>query len=56
MTTPTKLPVIDAAAHVIETGRTWDYLEPSEQKFRPVLVPAPGLLYVASLDPIFGPK
>lgn len=41
MTTPTKLPVIDADAHVIETGRTWDYLEPSEQKFRPVLVPAP---------------
>jgi predicted TIM-barrel fold metal-dependent hydrolase len=26
---------IDADAHVIETDRTWDYLEPSEQKYRP---------------------
>jgi len=31
------LPVIDADAHVLETERTWDYLEPSEQKFRPLL-------------------
>ena len=29
------LPIIDADAHVIETERTWDYLDPSEQKFRP---------------------
>ena len=33
----TTLPVIDADAHVIETERTWDYLEPSEQKYRPQL-------------------
>ncbi len=30
--------VIDADAHVIETDRTWDYLEASEQRYRPVLV------------------
>src|SRR5437867_13138449 len=34
----TTLPVIDADAHVIETERTWDYLEPSEQKYRPQLL------------------
>jgi uncharacterized protein len=32
-----KISVIDADAHVLETERTWDYLEPSEQKFRPKL-------------------
>ena len=37
MTTRTKLQVIDADTHVLETERTWDYLEPSEQKFRPQL-------------------
>ena len=41
MATQTKLQVIDADAHVIETERTWDYLEPAEQKFRPVLLPNP---------------
>ena len=30
-------PVIDADAHVLETERTWDYLEPSEEKYRPRL-------------------
>ena len=34
MATQTRLPVIDADAHVIETERTWDYLEPSEQRFQ----------------------
>lgn len=33
--------VIDADAHVIETERTWDYLEPSERKFRPLLYSCP---------------
>jgi uncharacterized protein len=28
---------IDADAHVVESPRTWDYLLPSEQKFRPAL-------------------
>ncbi len=31
------IPIIDADAHVIETERTWDYLDPSERKFRPKL-------------------
>lgn len=35
---PTKTLAIDADAHVIETEHTWDYLEPSEQKFRPQIV------------------
>ncbi len=29
---------IDADAHVIETEHTWDYLEPGDQKYRPLLV------------------
>lgn len=41
MATQTKLQVIDADAHVIETDRTWDYLEPSEQKHRPLLFSSP---------------
>ena len=32
--------IIDADAHVLETEHTWDYLEPSERKHRPVLVSA----------------
>jgi len=36
-----RLPIIDADAHVIETERTWDYLEPSESKFRPRLYSTP---------------
>ena len=31
------IPIIDADAHVIETERTWDYLEDSERKYRPKL-------------------
>ena len=31
--------VIDADAHVIETERTWDYLDPEDRKYRPVLAP-----------------
>ena len=38
MSSQETLPVIDADAHVIETERTWDFLEPSEEKFRPQLV------------------
>ena len=29
--------IVDADAHVIETERTWDYLELSERKYRPKL-------------------
>ena len=41
MATQTKLQVIDADAHVLETENTWDYLEPSEQKYRPILFYSP---------------
>ena len=34
--------VVDADAHVLETERTWDYLDAAEQKFRPTLVAARG--------------
>lgn len=37
MTTAAKTRVIDADAHVIETEHTRDYMDPSEEKFRPVL-------------------
>lgn len=36
-----KTDVIDADAHVVETERVWDYLEPSERRYRPTLVTAP---------------
>jgi len=29
---------IDADAHVIETQRTWDFLDPADRKYRPTLV------------------
>src|SRR5215831_16028996 len=38
---PKHLPIIDADAHVLETEHTWDYLEPSERKFRPQLFYSP---------------
>lgn len=37
-TVETRTLVIDADAHVIESERTWDYLEPAEQKFRPQII------------------
>ena len=40
MTVQTKLQVIDADAHVVETEATWDYLEPAEAKYRPVMQPS----------------
>jgi len=38
---PLKTDVIDADAHVVETERVWDYLDASEQKYRPILMPSP---------------
>lgn len=35
-----RTPLIDADAHVVETERTWDYLEPGEEKYRPKLFAA----------------
>ncbi len=40
MTTPNlKTDIIDADAHVVENERVWDYLDASEKKFRPTLMP-----------------
>ena len=36
METAGKTLVIDADAHVVESARTWDYMEPSERQYRPV--------------------
>ena len=32
--------IIDADAHVVESAHTWDYMEPSEKKYRPVSLEA----------------
>ena len=34
-------PIIDADAHVVETERTWDYLEGAERDYRPKLFSTP---------------
>ncbi len=31
------MPTVDADAHVIETERTWEFMEKSDQKYRPIL-------------------
>ena len=36
------MPAIDADAHVLETERTWDYMDESEREFRPVVVSSGG--------------
>lgn len=36
------MPTIDADAHVIETERTWAFMEPSEDRYRPASVQAGG--------------
>ena len=41
MTTTTRLQTIDADAHVVESERTWDFLDPSEEKYRPRLFTTP---------------
>lgn len=32
------MPTIDSDAHVVETDRTWDYMDKAEQKYRPRIV------------------
>ena len=41
MTTAVKLKAIDADAHVVESERTWDHLDPADEKFRPQLFSSP---------------
>lgn len=33
--------IIDADAHVVETERTWDFMDPADRKYRPQLVALP---------------
>jgi uncharacterized protein len=32
------MPTIDSDAHVVESERTWDFMAPADQKYRPVIV------------------
>jgi len=41
MTTAVKLKAIDADAHVVESERTWDHLDPADEQFRPQLFSSP---------------
>ena len=34
--------IIDADAHVVESEHTWDYMEPADQKYRPLVVKPTG--------------
>ena len=37
----TNYSIIDADAHVVESARTWDYMDPSEKQYRPIPMEAP---------------
>src|SRR5687768_18447747 len=32
------MPTIDSDAHVVESERTWDYIDRADQKYRPLIV------------------
>lgn len=34
--------IIDADAHVLENTRTWDFIDPADQKYRPQIITLPG--------------
>lgn len=36
------MPTIDADAHVVETEHTWDFIDPADMKYRPLLVSPQG--------------
>ena len=36
------MPTIDADAHVVESERTWDYMDAADQKYRPIVVKPSG--------------
>lgn len=42
MVTKRKIQVIDADTHVVESDRTWEYLDPADRKYRPALVSTGG--------------
>jgi hypothetical protein len=35
------VPIIDADTHVVETERTWEYMDEAEQRYRPATIAAP---------------
>src|SRR5437867_13196025 len=37
-----RMATIDADAHVVESEHTWDYMDPADRKYRPVLVAPDG--------------
>ena len=41
MVTEKKVQVIDADAHVVETERTWDFMDPADAQYKPKLVQSP---------------
>ncbi len=36
------MPIIDADAHVVESERTWDYMDEADRKYRPIVVKPSG--------------
>lgn len=36
MENPSKELIVDADAHVVESARTWDFMDPSEKQFKPI--------------------
>ena len=40
MNSQNKNPVIDADAHVVECAHTWDFMDKSEEKYRPISLEA----------------
>ena len=48
--------VIDADAHVVETERTWDYMDPSDQKYRPTLYQSPDGTMAWRVGSVFRPS
>ena len=36
MENPNKDLVVDADAHVVESARTWEFMDPSEKQFKPI--------------------
>jgi hypothetical protein len=36
------MPTIDSDAHVVESEHTWDFMDPADQKYRPLIVRSRG--------------
>jgi hypothetical protein len=44
------MPTIDSDAHVVETEHTWDYMDPSDMKYRPQIYTAPDGVHYWVID------